>query len=246
MVFLLTFFVLSASRQARENYGLPMLVPLSLLAARASLPTRLLKGTRVGVFILGCVLAGVVWLAWLAQLTGTPGVLLAKIQAKVPGYVPSFVGWEFGVALAATVGWVVLAKFLKRARIASEEGLVFAQWAGAIALLYLLAMTLFLPVTNSNMTYRKDFVGLPDALGTDPGIVASRNLGEPQRAMLHYYAGVKTWQQETRRPTNYNWILIQGEDKEGQRPTAPDSSWEQVWAGRHHREMFNLYRRKQS
>jgi 4-amino-4-deoxy-L-arabinose transferase-like glycosyltransferase len=254
LAFLLTLFVLSTSKQCRENYGLPMLAPLSLLAARASLPAGFLRWARVGVFIVVGALAGVVWFGWAAQFTGTPAVVLAKIQAKVPEYVPSFNAWGFGVALLATLGWVFFASpasdrvlrsfWTVENRPTPDEGMLYAHWAAGIALLYLLGMTLFLPVTNSNMSYRKDFVGLREALGKEPGTIASKNLGEPQRAVLHYYAGVTTWQQETRRPTNYNWILIQGEDKQGQRPMAPEGSWEQVWEGRHHREMFCLYHRK--
>ena len=102
-------------------------------------------------------------------------------------------------------------------------------------------MTLWLPVANGNMSYRKDFTGLREALGDHQGVIASRGLGEPQRALIHYYAGIKPLREETRGKLDCRWMLIQGHDHDGERPEPPGAEWRLVWSGQHHLELFRLY-----
>lgn len=238
--FLVLFAVLNASKQARDNYALPMLPPLAMLAARAvvQLSPGWVKGLNRFTFILLSTLAAGLWLGWIAQFTGTPGFVLQAIRKPVPDFVPQF-GWiAFLIAAAASWGWLKL-----MTRRVSDETWVPVHWTAGVALLYLLGMTLWLPVTNANMSYRHTFDGLRATLPPDYGVLMSKGLGEPQRAMLHYFAGLKTWMVETRGQTNAHWLLVEGRDREGERPQAPSADWQMVWQGFHHREMFNLYHR---
>jgi len=239
--FLVTFAVLNASRQSRDNYALPMLVPLAVLAARAvdAFSPRFVKVANRAGFAFFSVLAVVAWFGWLAQFTGTPALVLERIREQVPDFAPEFQIWAFAVALLASVGWLCL---LLRHR--SESGMVVAHWTAGLALLYLLGMTLWLPVTNRNMSYRRDFVGLREALGATPGAVVGRGVGEPQRAMLSYFAGVRVVCEEIRGPQESRWLLIQGATGENRRPQPPDASWRLVWQGTHHSELFHLYRQE--
>ena len=265
-IFLATLFVLSVARQAREVYALPMLIPLSLLAVPglSELPTRITKFAHVILVSVFSVAAGAAWLAWIAQFNARTS-LVEKIQAKIPGYTPSVYLGFLVMALLLSLGWLLLAKgrlwpqispeirleserpgsgtpeVIETAAIPKDFQLV-SLWTAGIALICGLGMTLWLPVTNANMTYRNDFAGLRETLGKTPGIVGSKNLGEPQRALLHYYAGLKTWRVETRSATNWHWFLVQGEDVPGKKPQPLDSTWRMAWEGHHHRELFRLYR----
>jgi len=230
--------VLSSSRQGRSLYATPLLVPLALLAVRVErgLNTRTIRALNLGTFCFFSLAAGLAWFGWLAQFTGWPAPVLTRIQATLPKFAPVFHGAAFAVALLFTLGWISLAAWHRQ-----EREFVAFHWTCGVALLYLLAMTLWLPVADGNMTYRHDFVGLRQALGDNPGIIGSHGLGEPQRAMLHYYAGIKPWRDETRGKLDCRWMLIEGSDLPGKEPKAPDLSWRLVWAGRHHRELFHLY-----
>lgn len=241
LAFAIAMLVLCLSGQRREVYALPFLAPLAILAGRVigDLPARAARAANVFTFSIVSLAVVASWLGWLAVMTGTPAILLTKIQATVPTYVPGFQAGAFAAALAGTLGWVWLVRWHR-----PESKMAGVHWGAGVALLYLLGMTLWLPVSNSNMSYRKDFAGLRETLGDNPGVVASQNLGEPQRAVVHYYARLKTWRQEAHAVTNCNWILIEGEDRPGQQPQPPDVNWRQAWEGRHHRELFRLYRRE--
>jgi 4-amino-4-deoxy-L-arabinose transferase-like glycosyltransferase len=238
------FGVLSSSWQKRSLYATPLLAPLAILGAgglRCGIPDRAARMLNCGLAWLFSTAAFIFWFAWLAQFTGWPPMALSRIHAVLPDYLPSFHVTEFLVALLATAGWTAL--LLRHQRAADFLAI---HWASGAALLYLLVMTLWLPVVNGNMTYRRDFDGLRKTLGTDPGVISSRNLGEPQRAMIHYYAGIKPLREETRGKVDCRWMLIEGVDHEGERPQPPDKNWHLAWKGRHHRELFCLYRREDS
>jgi hypothetical protein len=213
---------------------------LALLAVRSvdSFSGRAAKAINLWCFTIFSFMAAIVWFAWSAQFTGFPGAVLDIIRNQVPGYVPKLQHVSVGVAFAATLGWALLCIFHR-----GQSRFVAMHWTAGVTLTYLLGMMLWLPVTNQNMTYRHDFVGLREALGNHPGMVGSRGLGEPQRAMVHYYAGVRPASEEIRGPLHCRWMLIQGRDEEGRRPQPPDPSWRLVWQGTHHRELFHLYHR---
>ena len=83
--------------------------------------------------------------------------------------------------------------------------------AAGMALLYGLGMTLFLPAAEWQMSYERQFVPLRTVLPSSENVVLSRGLGEPQRAMLHYYTGLKTLRLENKenRQTQAAWLLTE-------------------------------------
>ena len=76
------------------------------------------------------------------------------------------------------------------------------------------------------------------------GCVASRNLGEPQRALFQYFAGLVTVREESSPKHDCDALLVQYGRIDGT-PAAPDG-WTLVWEG-HRRgddtERFVLYAR---
>jgi len=240
LFFVATLAVLSLAGQRRSNYAPPLLLPLAVLAVGSviSLSEKATRALNRISFTLFSVLAVAVWFAWSALFTGFPSKILDAVHKPLPGYVPSFHAFLFAVALLATLSWLVL---ILRHR--GDNRFVVVPWAAGVALVYLLGMTLWLPVTNANMSYRRDFAGLREALGPNPGLVGGRNVGEPQRAMLHYFAGVRVAKKEIRGPVDCRWIIIQGTTKAGREPKPPDAAWHLVWQGTHHNELFRLFRR---
>jgi 4-amino-4-deoxy-L-arabinose transferase-like glycosyltransferase len=241
LCFLTILFVLSIAGQRRSNYAPPMFVPLTLVAvvALTNVGERAARMLNRVVFALVSIIAGVMWFAWSAQFTGFPARVLAGIRKLVPDYVPAFHGVIFTIALLFTLGWMALVICHRR-----EGRFVAVHWTAGTALVYVLGMTLWLPVANENMSYRHDFTGLRDALGNNPGPICGRAVGEPQRAMLHYFAGVRVALKDIHGAADCRWIIIQGKTKRGQEPQPHDASWRQVWQGTHHTELFSLYRRE--
>jgi len=233
--------ILSAAWQKRSLYSTPLILPLALLAVPAvlELGQKAARTFNLAVVWLFSVLAGVAWVGWVAQSVGWPAVILTQIQKAAPAYTPAFQAWAFAAALAATLSWIALLLWRRR-----QAAFVAVHWTAGVALLYLLGMTLWLPLTNGDMTYRHDFAGLREALGENPGVITSRGLDEPQRAMVHYYAGLKPLRQETRGEVDCRWMLVQGLDRDGRRPVPPGPEWRPAWSGRHHRELFTLYFRE--
>jgi 4-amino-4-deoxy-L-arabinose transferase-like glycosyltransferase len=183
VAFLVMLAVLSAASSARTLYGLPMLLPLALLAAATvdALPAWLERpleylgmwGAALGSLLL--------WILWLALVSGWPAALAARLESASPGYVPGVGALPLALAIALTAGWLFLVLPAPRS--------LAVTWAAGIALVWGLAMTLWLPYLDHSKSYRGVILDMKKTLPAG-ACVASRNLTEPQRAMFHYFAGV--------------------------------------------------------
>ena len=111
--------VLAAASDSRDLYLIPLILPLSLIAAQGigDLPrvgtVALSQAARWG---LGALAIGL-WIGWLALLTGTPASVYAKLLAYQPSFVPKVHWVHLSLALAATA--LAAAILVRRARDAS-------------------------------------------------------------------------------------------------------------------------------
>src|SRR5271166_2845144 len=91
------------------------------------------------------------------------------------------------MAVAAGIGVGLPHRFVAGA---GTSGAVL-NWAAGMILAWGLFATIWLPYVDSRRSYRSVAESLAAAL--PPGTcVAARNLGEPQRALLEYFAGIVT------------------------------------------------------
>lgn len=233
--------VLSVSRTGRELYALPMLIPLCLLAASAvpSLPAAATAiGWRAGFALL--VLAAIgLWVAWLGLDLGLLGPLQKLLLARQPAYSPRFDAWPFGIAVAYTALIPYAAALLRH-----RPERVIAAWTGAVALAWGLLMILFVRYIDTGKSYRAMIADLARALPPGYSCIASRGLGEPQRALLQYFAGIVTYRDEgPLARAGCELLLLQG--LRGSL-VAPDAHWRQIWEGSRPgdaKELYRLYRR---
>ena len=117
------------------------------------------------------------------------------------------------------------------------------QWAVAAALCWCLVATLWTPYLNAGKSYRTMTLSMLRELPA-VGCVASLHLGEPQRALLEYFAGVATVRLEVEPEASCSTLLVQGW-RDGGAP-APWGGWTPVWEGARPgdgRELYRLYRR---
>ena len=233
--------VLTSAGEARELYALPLLPSLALLAsARIDFPpglvTKILNRAIMTIFIL---LTFCLWLAYGSILIGKPtwiGQLVSKYT--LPGYTLPF---QVGTCILALLISGLYLRNLTLSRTHKDN--VIIQWTAGITIVWSLTMTLWLPLINEVKSYRGVIASLADHLPKNKECVASQGLGEPQRALLYYYAGLITERQEKGRGQNCRYLLQQ-EFADAFRDPSPN--WVKVWEGGRpgdSAERFHLFRR---
>ena len=176
-----------------------------------------------------------VWLGWVAMLGGWPAQLAATFTRLEPGFEARFSVLPFLVASAVTVAWVLLVARSERSVLRSTT-----YWAGGVALLWTLIMTLWLPWIDYGKNYAGVARELRRAIPAGTQCIESRNLGLAQRAAFDYHAGVRTQRAEAGRSGKCNIVLVQlriGEERD----IGP--GWKRIWEGSRprERERYRLY-----
>jgi len=177
VTFIVMLAVLSAASSARTLYGVPLLIPLALLAAVGleTVPGWLASPLHWLAIGGAGVLGALLWLGWLAMLAGwTP----AFIEAQSPGFTAHLEPVALGAALAVTALWVL-----------SLWMSLPARWLAGVTLVWGLAMTLWLPWLDHAKSYRGVIADMQRAKPPNQ-CISARNLTEPQRAMFDYFAGI--------------------------------------------------------
>ena len=233
--------VLSAAAEPRANLALPMLLPMSLLGA-AEIDT-LKRGSSgaldwFGILTFGLV-AVLLWGLWLESLLrGLPDPVARVFRDTQPGFRPPWEWVGFSASVLLSLLWLMLVRPARR----SNRRAVL-NWAAGMTLVWGLSATIWLPYVDSRRSYRPVAESLAAHLPPD-SCVAGRNLGEPQRALLEYFAGVTTLRDDAPDATGCKSLLIQLGQDEPEDP--PDSAWQKVWEGRRrgdNTERFVLFRR---
>ncbi|HET7157761.1 MAG TPA: hypothetical protein VFI62_02125, partial [Burkholderiales bacterium] len=237
----LTLLTLSEAADKRELYALPLLLPLALLAAPGVHTLR--RGATHAWYwfsVMGFtffILVG--WVYWSGLELGVPPRLHAHLHRIQPGYTPGFKWLPFTLALLYTVAWfTVLARFKRHAH---RPAFV---WATGVTVTWALAATLFIGWVDTGKSYRGMIASMTTALPASYRCVTSRNLGDPQRAMLHYFADIVTYRDEsTERRRDCDLMLVQGTPLD---EASPGGNWIKVWEGNRpgdKLERYRLYRR---
>jgi 4-amino-4-deoxy-L-arabinose transferase-like glycosyltransferase len=228
--------------QSQQNNRLYMLLlpPLAVLAAFA-LPT--LKRGAINAIdwfavLSFTILSTFVWLVWLASQTGFPYPLARNLGRLVPGFVPHFDVLSFLCAVAVTIGWYVLVhwrvsrhpKVLWRSVVLSSAG---------TTLMWVLLMTLWLPIVNYSRTYRDVALQIAEHLPDDYTCISPVRLGDAQLASFAYFGDM-----------HFSFsgdcdVLLRQDGSDFSAPSPmPSYLWQLVWEGRRaadRDERFRLY-----
>ncbi|HSQ05039.1 MAG TPA: hypothetical protein VLN59_13430, partial [Burkholderiales bacterium] len=238
--FVLSLIVLLSLRDPHEVYALPLLLPLSLLAGAGASSLR--RGAANALAWFGVMTAGflgaLMWFGWFAMMTGFPGTVARSFTRLEPGFTPHFSWMPLVVALALTFAWLWLVLKSERSVFC---GLTF--WAAGMTLLWGLAMSLILPWIDYGKSYRSVAKSLQEHIPPGTRCVESHGLGEPQRAVFDYHAGVLTRRLERSSGVRCPVLLVQS--REGQ-PERFESGWKLLWEGHRPRdhERYRLYQRQ--
>ena len=180
--------------EPRLIQALPLLVPLALLASlEVDSLSRSFSAALdwFGILTFG-LLAIVVWGIWVdARLNGMSPAIAALFRDTEVGFQPTFHLGSVIAAVFLTLLWVAL---VRPARRSNRRALL--NWAAGVTLAWCLYSTIWLPYLDSRRSYRAMIEDL-DAYLPAQGCVASRNLGDPQRALLYYFAALEPVREET-------------------------------------------------
>ena len=226
VAFLVLLVVLSAGAEPRANVALPMLLPLALLgAAEVDTLKRGYSGALdwFGILTFG-LLAILLWGLWTESVRhGLPEPVARMFRDTQPGFQPPWQWFSVIVSAFLTLLWLALVRPARR----SNRRAVL-NWAAGTVLVWGLSATIWLPYIDSRRSYRPVAEALAAHLPAGT-CVASRNLGEPQRALLEYFAGIVTVREELQPAHGCGALLLQVGREESDLP--PDSAWERLWEG---------------
>ena len=238
--FLITFTILSLASQARELYALPMLIPLVLLATSAVDTLR--RGAANAWYwfsVMGFTFfIAVAWFYWVALELGVPARLHQHLHTIQPGHPPGFRLLPFTLGLAYTLAWFGTLVGTRRSPLRP----VIA-WAAGITVIWGLIAILFVGWVDAGKSYRSMIVSMQQAMPAHYRCMSSQNLGEGQRAMLDYIAGIITYREEVpERRRDCDLLLVQGVPQVEHVPSGP---WHKIWEGSRpgddRDERFRLY-----
>ena len=236
--FAVMLVTLSLVPDIKEVFALPMLLPLVLLAA-ASLSI-LKRGAANALDWFGlmtfALLAILMWWGWAGLLLDNQAKITHWLKDYQPGFDPELQTAPFVIAIIATVLWVILVW-----RVGRSMRRAVVNWAAGVTLIWILAMTLWLPWLDSGKSYRNMVAALKQALPKQYDCVASEHLGEGQRAMLHYFGNIITRRDPKLR---CDFRLIQGDKLS--KPLLDETRWEKIWEGSRKgdkNERYRLYQR---
>jgi 4-amino-4-deoxy-L-arabinose transferase-like glycosyltransferase len=226
---------------------LPLLPPLAVMAAFGLLTMKRGAINAIDWFsVMALTLcAAVIWIFWIAKLTGWPARAAKNALKLVPGFTPEL-GWiAFLVALAATAGWFVLV-YWRISRRPSVLWRAVVLSSGGLILIWILLMTLFLPDVNYSKSYAGVARQIASQLPPNAGCIET-NVGPAQRASFAFYAQLPFVGVEGGK---CDLLLLQDslklrDDREIQAQHR-GKQWVLLWEGRRpsdRQERFRLYRR---
>jgi 4-amino-4-deoxy-L-arabinose transferase-like glycosyltransferase len=235
----LLVLVILQSHQSNRLFML-LLPPLSVLATFA-LPT-LKRGAINAIdwfaMLSFTLLATFVWLVWSAGLFGFPAPLARNLARLAPGFQPQFKILSFACAVAVTVCWFSLARW----RLARHPKVLWRSVvlsSAGTTLMWVLLMTLWLPVVNYSRTYRDVAEQIADHLPPDYTCISPVRLGDAQIATFAYFGGMHFAFDE-----DCDVILRQDTQDFGEPSSISAFEWKLVWEGRRvadRDERFRLY-----
>ncbi len=193
-LFCILLVLLSAAPEPRAILALPLLVPLALLgAAEVDTLKRGFSGALdwFGILTFGLI-GALLWGLWLESLrSGLPDAVARLFRDAEPGYRPAWQLLPVLLSVFLTLLWLALVRPARR----SNRRAVL-NWAAGMTLVWGLFATIWLPYVDSRRSYRPVAEALAAHIPAAT-CIASRNLGEPQRALLEYFADIVTVRDDT-------------------------------------------------
>ncbi len=218
--------VLGISAGARALYALPVLVPLSLLAAKGADAVPNAVAGPVGRFHDGffALVAAAIWLVWLSMILGGRPPNLSIFADRMPmDYTLAFDALSFAVAVAVTLLWCIALRMRRH-----SPKPVWSWFLGMTLALSLVSL-LLLPWIDAARSYRSTFESMRASIPPGETRIVSQGLGECRRAILEYVAGIVTTRPEVSPDVRADLLLVQREASAAS--DSPGLPWRKIWEG---------------
>lgn len=214
-------FFLAAWFGPAQDVNLTAILPvLALLAAQGVGSLR--RGAAAALDWFGITtfafFAGLVWLGYVAMMTGVPPRVANNFIKTAPGFVPHFEILPLLIGLLFTVGWLYLVIFT-----APSAMRCVTRWAAGVVLLWGSFAALWLPWIDYQKSYRAVALQLRSKIPVGAPCIAQRALGAPQAAALDYHAGIRPQRFDPLAPEDCPLLLVQGSPRH--EFDAPGARW---------------------
>lgn len=236
-------FILVVLQSHPSNQLYMLFLPTLAVFAAFALPT--LKRGAINAIdwfaVLSFTIVGtIVWLVWLAALTGFPTLFARNLARYAPGFTPQFKMLSFFCAVIVTLCWFILVQW----RVARHPKVLWRSVvlsSGGTTLMWVLLMTLWLPVVNYSRTYKDVAKQIAAYLPTNYTCISPIRLGDAQIATFAYFGNMHFSFDKT-----CNVILRQSTQdfSKSDSNSMSFSVWKLVWEGRRAtdcNERFQLY-----
>lgn len=238
--FLVALFFLGLGAPNRDIYALPLLLPLVALGAGSI--EFLKRGAAAALNWFGVILFGLIgfliWLGWIAIMTGYPVKIKTRIQF-LSGLNELHFNWlAFIAAVTISLIW-----FLVCIRTKKTNRSTVTNWAVGMTMCWSLLMTLWLPLIDSARSYQAVFTSLDQSLPAHYTCINSHKVQKHQRQLLHYYTHITLRPIEANQRPQCDLYLIQ--DTKDMKESPPNARWKLIWQGKRpaeRKESFRLFR----
>jgi 4-amino-4-deoxy-L-arabinose transferase-like glycosyltransferase len=211
---------ISLAGPTQDVNTIALLPPLALLAAQGV--TRLRRGAASALDWFGVMtftsFAALVWLGYIAMMSGMPPRIARNFAKTAPGFMPQFEWLPFLLALALLAAWIYLAFGTAPA---ATRGVT--RWAAGAALLWGTVATLWMPWVDHQKSYRSVALQIKASIPDRPGCIARSGVGSAQRAALSYHAGIRTQALTGTNPPRCPLLIVQGSARHER--DAPGPRW---------------------
>ncbi|MBB5017530.1 4-amino-4-deoxy-L-arabinose transferase-like glycosyltransferase [Chitinivorax tropicus] len=219
---------------AQDDYLLPLLIPICVLAA--SVVDRLKRGAAAALNWFGVMTFGMlglyIWLGWTAYMTGIPPQLARRADKVIPGFIHAFSIWDLLIGLALTATWIWA---VSRRRQMGRQAL--SSWASGVALCWSLLMLLWLPGIDWVKGYQQTVASMKQSLPAQYQCISTDRMSADMAALFNYHGGLAVrWGANE----SCDLMLVMGTRDE----VPPKGHWRKLWEGARPgdgRERLRLY-----
>ncbi|SDC08363.1 4-amino-4-deoxy-L-arabinose transferase [Cupriavidus sp. YR651] len=236
------FLLLVLQRNPGDVQFILLLPPMAILAAFA-LPT-LTRGAINAIdwfaLLFFTIFGGFVWFMWIAKTTGWPPRIANNVFRLIPGFQHTFTISAVAIALAVTLAWVLIVRWrLSRAPKQIWRPVVIS--AAGTTLMWVIAMTLWLPSINYGKTYRDVAQAASMALPSTYTCVQPIRMGDAQLASFAFFGHIRFGG-----PSDGCDVLLRHDAVDYGTPSSISHfEWRLIWEGRRpadRDERFRMYR----
>lgn len=239
--FACAYVLISFIAEPKDLNALVLLLPLVALGAGSV--EHLKRGAAAalnwfGISLFG-IIGGLVWLGWIAMMTGHPAKIKERMQFLSATNEIPFQWFAFLIALFLTVIWLFTCVRAKQTNKSTVTN-----WAVGMTFGWGLLMTLWLPMLDSAKSYDKVFTSLKVATPSQYSCMNSLNVGKSQMLLLNYHTNIALKPLSGNQPLDCDLYLMQ--DERGVPKMQPNDEWRLIWQGKRaadRRESFRLFQR---